>query len=195
MKTEDIKNLLINEINYYCVKQTGYDCLSGNEYVEIRNALFEVDKAYIFECAKAYKRVSEQWYEENYDPILNRNNQFEKLINKLGSNPCTRQAIIYMGDSSEYNNGDAVICTMYMHVFLDHIEDNVYNMEYIVHMRSNDAIEFGNDIQWHKKIIDKIAKSLQENFNINIIDTNITWNADTLHVYKQYFNLILTNEI
>ena len=29
--------------------ETGYDCPSGLEYVEIRNALFEVDKPYIFD--------------------------------------------------------------------------------------------------------------------------------------------------
>ena len=192
MKTKDIKDLLIKEIQKGNIKQTGYMCLSGSEYIEIRNALFEVDKPYIFDNVKSYERVPDSWYVENYDPILLRNNQFENFINKLGNNPLTRQAIIFMGDTSEYN-GDGMICTMYMHVFLDHIKDNDYNMEYIVHMRSNDAIEFGNDIQWHHKIIDKIIGFLSKLYNINIIDTNIIWNADSFHVYKDYFNLILNN--
>ena len=192
-KTCDIKYKLLKELKCGRIKETGYDCLSGSEYIEIRNALFEVDKDYIFDNIRMYDRVPEQWYVENYDPILKRNNQFDNFINKIGKNPLTRQAILFMGDSSEYEIGDGMICTMYMHVFLDHIEDNVYNMEYIVHMRSNDAIEFGNDIKWHKKIIDKIIGFLNKLFNINIKDTKIIWNADSFHVYKEYFNLILHN--
>lgn len=190
-KTNDIKYKLLKEVKWGRIKDCGYDCPSGRKYVEIRNALFEVDKPYIFEQAKSYSRVTKDWYKVHYDPILYRNNQFEGLIKKLANNPLTRQAIIYMGDSSEYLNGDEVICTMYMHIFLNHIKDNEYEMEYIVHMRSNDAIEFGNDIQWHYKIISKIAKFLLNDYNINIINTKVIWNADSFQIYKQYFELIL----
>lgn len=190
MKTEDIKNLLVNEIQKGNIKETGYDCLSGLEYVEIRNALFEVDKPYIFDKIKSYDRVTSNWYKINYDPLLYKNDQFNKFINKLGNNPLTRQAVLFMGSTDEYDNGNEMICTMYMHVFLNKIENDNYTMDYVVHMRSNDAIEFGNDIQWHLKLIDKISKFLFSLFYINIIDTKIIWNADSLQVYKEYFNII-----
>ena len=193
MKTEDIKQQLINEILKGNIKQTGYMCPSGSEYIEIRNALFEVDKDYIFDTARLYMRVPDSWYEEHYDPILKRNDQFNKMLEKLGNNPNTRQAIIYMGDSSEYSNGDEVICTMYMHIFLDHIKDNYYKMTYIVHMRSNDAIEFGNDIRWHRKIIENISIYLYNKYDMSISESQIFWNADSFHVYKDYFNLVLDN--
>lgn len=190
MKTDDIKNLLINEIQKGNIKETGYVCPSGLEYVEIRNALFEVDKPYIFDKIKSYDRVTSDWYKINYDPLLYKNDQFIKFIHKLGNNPLTRQAVLFMGLVDEYDNGNDMICTMYMHVFLNKIENDNYTMDYVVHMRSNDAIEFGNDIQWHLKLIDKISKFLYSLFYINIIDTKIIWNADSLQVYKEYFNVI-----
>ena len=73
MKTDDIKNLLINEIQKGNIKETGYACPSGLEYVEIRNALFEVDKLYIFDKIKSYDRVTSDWYKINYDPLLYKN--------------------------------------------------------------------------------------------------------------------------
>ena len=122
--------------------------------------------------------------------MLYKNDQFNKFIHKLGNNPLTRQAVLFMGSVDEYDNENEMICTMYMHVFLNKIENDNYTMDYVVHMRSNDAIEFGNDIRWHLKLIDKISKFLFSLFYINIIDTKIIWNADSLQVYKEYFNSI-----
>ena len=82
------------------------------------------------------------------------------------------------------------ICTMYMHVMLDKNELGLYYMDYIVHMRSSDAIEFGNDIKWHMKIISKIRAALHER-NIPICNCRIMWNADTFHVYEHCFKKIL----
>ena len=136
MKTENIKNLLINEIQKGNIKETGYDCPSGLEYVEIRNALFEVDKPYIFDKLKSYDRVTSDWYKINYDPLLYKNDQFNKFIHKLGNNPLTRQAVLFMGSVDEYDNENEMICTMYMHVFLNKIENDNYSYSNWMYNRS-----------------------------------------------------------
>ena len=183
-KTKDIKNLLLNELHNNNIKDTGYNCFNGRYYVEIKNALFEIDNDKIFNTIPPLERMTEQWYIDNYDPILERNNQFIKALKKLIDNPNSRQSVIIMGDVNEYNN-DAFICTMYIHLFLNHIKDNEYELEYIVHMRSNDVIEFDTDLLWHKKIINQTLKVLRTIYIIN--NYKIIWNADTIHLYSEFF--------
>ena len=48
-KTSDIKNLLLEELKNNNIKETGYNCQSGSKYVEIKNAIFEVDNDRIFD--------------------------------------------------------------------------------------------------------------------------------------------------
>ena len=185
-KVNDIKHKLLKELKWGRIKDCGYNCTSGRKYVEIRNALFEVDRFKIFENIPPLEHMSTLWYDENYDPILERNNQFNKCIYKLLENPNTRQAVIIMGDVNEFDNDPLFICTMYMHIFLNHIKDNDYELEYIVHMRSNDAIEFDTDILWHYTVINRMIKQLKVKYNI--VNKKIIWNADTIHLYSQFFD-------
>ena len=186
-KTNDIRELLIKELEQNNIKETGYACTSGIRYVELRHIIFEVDKLKVFDEIPPLAHMGPQWYIDNYDPILERNNQFENCIKKLLDNPNSRQAVIIMGDVSEFNN-PTFICTMYMHLFLVKQSNGHYIFEYIVHMRSNDVIEFDSDILWHKKIIDKIENVLNKFYIID--DTKIYWCADTIHLYEQFWNKI-----
>lgn len=188
-KTRDIKYKLLKELKKGNILDTGYQCNSGTRYVEVKNALFEVDKDKIFDTIPQLSYMSPKWYIDNYDPILNENDQLNKCINKLVENPKSRQAVIIMGNTDEYNNVDnTFICTMYMHVFLNQLKFDLYELEYIVHMRSNDCIEFITDLQWHKKIYDIILNELREKTKLYIIPKNIIWNADTIHLYEQFFD-------
>lgn len=189
LNTNDIRYLLLEELKNNNVKDAGYDCFNGRQYVELRNVIFHVDKDKIFDEVPPLERMTPQWYEENYDPILNKNNQFEKCIKKLRENPATRQAVIIMGDINEFDY-PVFICTMYMHIFLDSNDDGTYNLEYTVHMRSNDAIEFDTDVQWHRKIINRIIEKIKDKYYIK--DVNMFWNADTIHLYSHFWNEIQT---
>ena len=184
-KVNDIKYKLLKELKWGRIKDCGYDCVNGRKYVEIHNAMFEVDKFKIFDNIPPLERMTTVWYEQNYDPILEQNDQLNKCIQKLLDNPNTRQAVIIMGDVNEFDK-DFFICTMYMHIFLNHIEDNKYEFEYIVHMRSNDVIEFDTDILWHYTVINRIIKQLKLKYNI--VNRKIIWNADTIHLYSQFFD-------
>lgn len=193
-KTEDIKNLLLQELIDGNIKDCGYDCQSGRRYVEVKNALFEVDKDRIFENIPKLSYMDDSWYVVNYEPLLERNNQYDKCINKLVENPASRQAVLILVDPKEYDNEDKTfICTMYIHIFLNHIEENTYELEYIVHMRSNDAIEFITDHQWHQKIYFRIFNELIKKTNYIIIKKPIVWNADTIHLYEQFWKQAIEN--
>lgn len=191
LKTKDIRDLLLDELKNNNIKDTGYDCFNGRYYVEVRNALFEVDNDKIFNTIPPLERMIPEWYEKNYDPILERNNQFIKCIKKLIDNPNSRQAVIIMGDVNEYDY-PAFICTMYMHMFLIKQENDHYILEYVVHMRSNDVIEFDTDLIWHKKIIKKILNVLEKFYIID--DVKIYWNADTIHLYSEFFEQALNEK-
>ena len=191
-KIRDIKYKLLKELKWDHIKETGYDCNSGTKYVEVKNALFEVDKDRIFNTIPQLSYMSPQWYIDNYDPILNKNDQLNKCISKLVENTNSRQAVIIMGDTNEFDNIDnTFICTIYMHIFLNKIKYDVYELEYIVHMRSNDCIEFITDLQWHKKLYNDILNQLREKTKLMIMPKNIIWNADTIHLYEQFFEQAL----
>ena len=183
-KQDDIRYLLREELHNHNIKDCGYDCFNGRRYVELRNVIFKVDKDKIFDNIPPLERMTPEWYIENYDPILDRNNQLVKCIKRLIDNPHSRQAVIIMGDVNEYDL-PAFICTMYMHMFLIEKSNGHYDFEYTVHMRSNDAIEFDTDLIWHKTVIDKILKALKLFYEID--DIRIYWNADTIHLYEQFW--------
>lgn len=190
LKTNDIEKLLLNKMSLGLTKDAGYDCPSGRRYVELRNVMFLVDKPYIFKNMKKYGRISPQWYEDNYTPKAA--TQIDNVVNRIVSCPETRQAVILMSDE----NGMMVdnICTMYMHIMLEKKENGQYDMEYIVHMRSSDAIEFGNDIEWHFKLLSTIKLQLM-NHGLDICqNVKVIWVADTFHVYDHCFGNIFGND-
>ncbi len=181
LKTEDIKEGLLIELDKQNIKDCGYDCFNGRQYVELRNIVFEVDKPQIFETIPPLERMTDEWYAENYDPILQRNGQLDKAINCLVNNKMSRHGVIFMGSPEEHDNKD-FICTMYMHISI--VDDC---LEYVVHMRSNDAIEFDTDVQWHLRLYDIIYRKLYSE-GLRIGRKNIIWIADTIHLYEQFWS-------
>lgn len=180
LQVNDIRQLIKSEIHNNRIKDCGYDCMNGRRYVEIRNAIFECDEDCIFKHIPKLPYMEDDWYEKNYDPILLKTNQLDDCIRKLTLNPMSRQAVLII------SSVDNLQCTMYMHVSLLTLCNNMYELEYIVHMRSNDAIEFRTDFAWHKKIYDMLYDELCKYYNIK--RKNIIWNADSLQLYEQYFN-------
>lgn len=180
LKTNDIKNGLLIELENNNIYDCGYDCNNGRRYVELRNVVFEVDKPQIFDTIPPLERMVDAWYEENYDPILDKNNQLNKAINSLITNNMSRHGVVFMGSPEEHDN-EYFICTMYMHFSIV----NGY-LEYVVHMRANDAIEFDTDVKWHKKVYAYIMRRLKMN-GLDVKEKNIIWIADTIHLYEQFW--------
>lgn len=180
LKTEDIKRGLIFELENQNVKDCGYDCFNGRQYVELRNVVFEADRPQIFETIHPLERMTDEWYEENYDPLLDINGQLDKAINSLINNKMSRHGVIFMGSPEEHDHKD-FICTMYMNISI--VDDC---LEYVVHMRSNDVIEFDTDLQWHLKVYAIIYKRLWD-AGLKVSRKNIIWAADTIHLYQQFW--------
>lgn len=185
LNTEDIKKLLSNEFISGNIRETGYDCDEGNRYVEVRNVVFEVDKPYIFESDR--EKMDDSWYVENYEPRIIP--QIENFVDRIINNPFTRQAVLVLAGQNELET-PGFICTIYTHMFLDKIDENEYEAEYSVHMRSNNVIDFNTDIKWNEKIFDIIIEKIKEKTNWKLYKKNIVWFADSIHIYEKNWNLL-----
>ena len=186
-KTKDVETLLLKKIFEGPLKDAGEECPSGRYYIELRNICFQVDKPYIFKELKKYDRIDPQWYVDNYEPKIG--DQLDNVIERIFKHPETRQAVILMSDENGMMTDN--VCTMYMHIMLDKAENGSYDMDYIVHMRSSDVIEFGNDIEWHFKIASLIHYKLSDcGMNINK-DVRFIWDADTFHLYDHCWDKII----
>ena len=132
--------------------------------------------------------------EENHE-------QFVNCINHLCEDPHTREAcMIYTRPSiqNEYNTNGMhdFICTYSTQCFLNEVDnaDNEYNLDYIVYMRSNDAVfGFCNDSLWHMTVMERMANVLQNEMNAKINIGKLYWNAGSLHVYKKHYKYLLNN--
>ena len=178
LKVKDIRKSLINEIHNGTVKEVGYKCLNGDRYIEIRNVVFECDEDCIFSNIPKLPYLEDSWYAENYSPLLLQDDQLVKAWNKLADNPNSRQAVIIISST------DNLQCTMYMHVSLIKCNEG-YELEYVVHMRSNDSIEFRSDLKWHKNVYKYLFNRLSIFYDLK--RKNIIWNVDSLQLYEQYF--------
>lgn len=114
--------------------------------------------------------------------------QYDYCLKKLKEDKCTRQAVmIYTRPQLHVESEDNVhakhdfTCTTHVQVFITN--DN--ELEYIVNMRSNDAI-YGlqNDYCWHKYVYDKLLNDL------NVKIGHIYWNAGSMHVYERHYDLL-----
>lgn len=191
LKTEDVKELLKDQILCGIVKDVGYNCENGSKYVEIRNVIFEADKPSIFNVYRDKERMDPQWYVTYYEPRINP--QFDKCIQYLIENPNTRRAILALNEEDEIFHPEGYVCTVFIHFFLDKIADNEYATEYIVHLRSNDAIDYPTDYKWNNKIYDRIINEVTKRTGWKLYKKNIIWNVDSLHVYSQFFDYIINN--
>ena len=121
-------------------------------------------------------------------------NQFTKCIDTLKRSKHTRQAcMIYNRPSMQYDwNTDGMsdfMCTYSVQLFINEREGTDY-LDYIVYMRSNDAVfGFNNDACWHLEVMNRCVDALKETYT-NIKCGNLYWNAASLHVYSRHFNLL-----
>ena len=117
--------------------------------------------------------------------------QYENCLNSLLKDEHTRQAVmIYNRPSMQYeanlNGMHDFMCTFSTQVFLN---DN--KLDYIVNMRSNDALYgYNNDSVFHRTIQNRLCNDLTEKLNRNILPGKIIWNAGSLHVYERHFKFL-----
>lgn len=78
-----------------------------------------------------------------------------------------------------------MICTMYVSLRLDKLEDNKYGLSYTVHMRSSDIREFRSDVKYHTRVRHTIAVSLEKSMNKKIIENDIIWVADSIQCWDK----------
>lgn len=191
IKTNDVNQLLVNEIINNNIKDSGYNNRNGRYYVEIRNVIFEADKNYIFENINKLDKFDDNWYIKHYESRFA--SQYQFLINKILFNPFTRQAILILPNYNDIEKNNQYPCTIFIHIFLNTFKDG-FEVEYIVHMRSSDVIDYQTDLIWNNKIYNKIIKDLEKQTNWKLYRKNIIFNVDSIQVYKNYFNKILSYE-
>jgi thymidylate synthase len=122
--------------------------------------------------------------------------QYANCVNTLINDPHSRQAImIYNRPSMQYENKmngmHDFMCTFSTQVFLNDNDEGEYILDYIVNMRSNDAV-FGycNDYLFHKEIQNRLVEELSNKLNKSVIAGDIIWNAGSLHVYERHFKFL-----
>ena len=180
LNTEDIRKGLEMQYLAGVVKDAGYDCVNGRNYVELRHIVFEIDKPYIFEETLLNNpRMDDKWYVENYEPRIT--NQIDGLVETIVKNPATRQATLVLARQDEHETNDH-ICTMYIHMFLDRIGVDTYSSQYSVNLRSNDAVDFVSDVKWNNKIYDIIIDKIHEKTGWEIWKTKMIWHADSFQL-------------
>ena len=135
------------------------------------------------------------WSKDNYE-------QYKHCLQKLIEDPHTREAcMIYNRPSmqEEYNkNGMHDFCCTYaVQCFLNEDNSGRYHLNYIVYMRSNDAVfGFDNDALWHMHVQERLSRDLFGNIPTlteitgPIICDPIVWNAGSLHVYERHFKFL-----
>lgn len=182
MKTADIRKALYKEGLHSHIRISGHKVKNGSEYLELRNVAFECDKDYIIDAPEYEELKSGVWYVENYEPRIMA--QISPVVNHLIKNHDTRHAILSFYDPDKDLQADDMICTMYVSMRLEDIE-NASILYYTVHMRSSDIREFRSDIKFHKKVRHAIALTLQEKTGISIIEAPIFWCADSLQCWDK----------
>lgn len=128
------------------------------------------------------------WSDDNH-------NQYKHCIERLIDDPHTREAcMIYNRPSMQmdcHKNGmHDFMCTYSTQVFLNEVREGIYQLDYTVFMRSNDAVfGFDNDVLWHKHVQSRMVDDLIAK-GFNVIKGDIIWNAASLHVYERHFKLL-----
>lgn len=93
------------------------------------------------------------WSKENKD-------QYQHCLKSLISDPVTRQGVMLYNrpEMQEDWNKDGMhdfCCTYSVQCFLNEAEDGTYLLDYLVFMRSNDAVfGYDNDVLWHTHVRD-----------------------------------------
>ena len=131
------------------------------------------------------------WSKEN-------GSQYQNCLWQLINDPVTREAaMIYnrpnMHVDATANHKHDFCCTYAVQCFLNPIKetDNAYALNYIVYMRSNDAVfGFDNDVLWHMYVQKKLCEDLSKALDAAIFPQKIVWHAGSLHVYERHFKYL-----
>ena len=148
-------------------------------------ALFDIygkDVAIWKNVADEYGNVNSQYGACIYGVENTSVSQYYEVLNALGNNPLSRQAVMYYHDSDMHEiAGKDFCCT----TSTQHFISGSNHLETIVNQRSQDAV-FGymNDIAWHRHVNNKLAKALK------VQPGPITCNVGSLHVYERHYHLI-----
>ena len=173
--TKDIKNefieLIQDKTNYR------YDKFSNQYFVEIQDCHFIADSEYIIKHNKII--YDNSWYINNYDPVLTYN-QFLKAVNNLVYDKYSRKSFMYMGDKQEND-----ICTTGMQMIMK----NENKLNWIVNMRSNNIIKYTTDYHWQMSWFDHACFMLSKRIGRQILKGTLYWNACSMHVYEEDFEL------
>ncbi len=117
-------------------------------------------------------------------------NQYHHALEELKSNKNSRRSVmIYNRPSMQIEwNKDGMndfICTFSTQHF---VRNN--KLEYIVYMRSNDAIfGFFNDFYWHCEVYKRMFNDLKQTYS-NLEYGNIHWNSGSFHLYERHFDIL-----
>ena len=125
------------------------------------------------------------WSKEN-------GSQYKHCIDRLIDDPHTREAcMIYTRPSMQVdcsaNGMHDFMCTYATQVFLNEVREDIYQLDYTVFMRSNDAIfGYNSDRYFSEYVQSKMVDDLKKR-GLSVIKGNIIWNAASLHVYERHF--------
>lgn len=119
--------------------------------------------------------------------------QLDYAVEKLIQDKYSRQSlVIYTRPSIQYEFNDGIhansdfICTTHTQHFIN----NNNEFDYIVNMRSNDAI-FGlqNDYSWHQYVYTQMFNKLVVEYP-DLKPGKIYWNAGSMHIYERHYELL-----
>ena len=157
------------------------------DYAEFENIWYESgdrDASEISERAKIWKQMMVPGTSNvvsNYGFFWNKNNQLDRVIQELKTNPQSRRAIIVHYDINEldlykYDTPCNVILNFY-------IKNN--KLELTIFARSIDLwFGFGNDQYCFAKLMERVSEQL----GIQIGPMN--WFITNLHIYPRHYNLL-----
>lgn len=183
-KMEDIKEALYKEGVYNRFHVSGHALpQQGLEYVELRNVTFQCNGDYIIEAPEYPNLKSGEWYIQNYAPLIEW--QIPKVVDKLANDCDTRQAILQFYDPDMFLDRDDMICTMYVSLRTDKVDDNTLFLTYTVHMRSSDVRELTSDLKFHKKVMLGISQSIEKATGMSVWSKPIVWYADSLQCWDK----------
>jgi thymidylate synthase len=150
----------------------------------------------IAKIAKIWDQVSDKdgFINSNYGHLIyseENGNQYLEVMNKLITNPDSRQALMVYNRPSIHK--DAVdrgrsdfICTL-GHQFV--IRNN--QLQSIVNMRSNDAIfGFFNDFAWFATVHQRLLADLQKSKYPDLEMGKLIHIANSFHVYERHFDML-----
>lgn len=196
-KTIEIQNANFEVDKPWIIREPNY------EYAAKEINWYNSESLNIYNMVKPIPKIWEQisdsdgFINSNYGwCIFSKDNyyQFENCLQRLISDKHTREAcMIYNRPSMQYdynkNGMHDFICTYSTQVFINERDGKDY-LDYIVYMRSNDAVfGFNNDALWHLYVQELLVHHLKTVYN-NINIGKLYWNAGSIHVYERHFKFL-----